>query len=136
MSNKFIEDDAAFKQYLEKYNGDKFAAVMDISKQARNLMKKYPNLLRDSQAISYVMSGNSPVIQVNEDNRRSNIDEILESVTSYVNDLDVLDCVKSSIHESLKHKHLIYDYKYVNDNFRMARIRILCNIAWDRILKS
>lgn len=127
-----------FNDY-ERAFGNRFAAIMYISKVARHRMNSVYNCITESQAISWVITGIEPEtlkfhLECRE--RRLNMDiTYAEDRLLYIEDKQVRDAVRLTVMSARESNYLIYNYKDVVDDFRQARVRILSNIIWDEMLK-
>lgn len=129
-------DNTKFNKYVEAL-GSTFAAIKYVSQIARKRCKSVHNCITESQAIAWVITGVEPKdvklyyrnLKLHKQRARLYKEERL----MYIEDTDVKDAVSFSIDQSRKVNHLIYFYKNVTDDCRMARVRILCNIIWDEL---
>lgn len=122
-----------FRELSDKF-GSAHAAVMYVVRAARKLAAKYDYIILDSEAISWVLTGERPKV-VNKyiqclDSRKTSDIAYIDDILSGVDDEEVCNCVKESIKESRSSNHLIYLYKGVLDDCKKARIRILTRIIW------
>jgi len=133
-----LNDVRCFDKYVEEYDGNRYAAVVRVCKDARALMRKYPNSISDKDALMYAASGK----KVDKSKLTSkciyyhSLDSILWDKLSLVSDTDVLKDVKLSIYESVNKKHLIYLYKNTKLDHKKCRVRVLCNIIWQEFVDS
>lgn len=126
-------DNSKFQDYVDNCNGNIYAAVNYVAKAARTRAETHNNIILHSEAISWVLTGETPqilndidVAQSNHSYALSYIDEVL----SCVDDSDVCECVRMSLKYSKKSNHLIYVYNGVPDTERQARVRILVRMIW------
>lgn len=132
-----IEERQVFNALAEKYKSP-YAACSIVSKQARKYAEDHNNIVLHSEAISWVMSGNKPKIldeySKNHKKYRSSVCiSVTQNVLELVNDVPVRNAVEVSIRNSRREKHLIYMYEGVCDMYRQARVRVLCNMIWNRL---
>ena len=116
-------------QHIAESFDSVYGATMYVAKAARRYAEKTNNRVLHSEAIDWVLTGETPEI-LNQSHRRaiSYIDDLL----SEVSDSLVCRSVRCSVYESIQTKHLIYRYIDVNDEPRRARVRILTNMIWYR----
>ena len=111
---------------LAKIHGP-FYATMQIAKNTREIAKSLEYRISDSEALSYAAQGMTPNPKDYPDKRLNRVKEYL----NYVDDIEVKSAVMKSYEQSLAKNNLVYDYKYVDDEPRKARVRIIMNILWD-----
>jgi hypothetical protein len=126
-----------FEEYVNRY-GSVFGACNAIAFKARKRAEATDNLVMHSEAISWVLSDVEPlIIQDFAQTRRKYCSSVCISVTQsvldLVNDTEVKDAVEASIKESRRKKHLLYIYKDISDIYKQGRVRVLCNIIWDKL---
>lgn len=132
-----LEEQQAFKQLADKC-GSPYAACNAISKKARQYAEKNNNIVMHSEAISWVLSGETPKIlndysKARRKHRSSVCVSITQEVLDLVNDTAVRHAVETSIRNSRREKHLIYMYEGICDEYKQSRVRVLCNIIWDKL---
>lgn len=124
-----------FEELVRLCNGNKFQAVKIISSKARILCDKYKPDLNESQAISWVLTGDKPEY-LDKCRTKRKLRESFYSkeseILSLVDDVDVKQSVKESISLSSKGRSLIYQYKDNLNEYQKARVRILTNMIWYR----
>lgn len=135
MSN-FWTDDEQFNRYVSNF-GSRFAAVVYVSELARIHAKRAHNRILESEAISWVLTGDKPQIlnnmeHANTSRSRLKLDYILDKLC-YVEDIDVRDAVYSTLKYSIQASHLIYVYNNIKDVYRQSRVRVLSNMLWDEL---
>ena len=127
-------DDKFFQKYIDKCDGNKFQAVRLVASLARSLSKKYDNKILDSEALTWILTGERPntIDENGSIKRKSCINNIsfMDDILSCVDDESVCESVRYSISESNKHKNLVYFYKGVPDECRQARVRVLVRMIW------
>lgn len=129
--NMSINDMSKFDTYIES-TGNIYSAVMAVVKDARNLSS---NGYTDTQALSYVLSGEVPKIRKHAaTSRKDRLESMIKDELCEVDDPDVCGAVEISLQKSTKKRYLVYDYQGVLDEPRQARIRVLTRIIWDKIL--
>ena len=135
MSNYWTNNEL-FDKYTEKL-GSPFAATVVIAAQARKRAEACGNRISHASALSWVITGEMPKELMHPSKRVSKkqqaINYVEDYIDTYVSDDDVAESVYKSIQESMDARHLIYFYKECLDIHRQARVRIICNILWDKI---
>lgn len=130
-------DNYIFDQYVQAL-GSKFAAIVYVSKLARQRAKSVDNCILESEALSWVLTGIEPLAvskwRKGLLNRKRLRDRYAEDRLMYVEDNDVRDAVALTIQESQRSSHLIYLYNNVKDESRQARVRILSRMIWDEMM--
>lgn len=126
-----------FDGYVATY-GSPFAACNAISQKARKYAEDNNNVIMHSEAISWVLSGNAPKIiaeyeRQNRKYRSSVCISVTQEVLELVNDESVKFAVETSIRNSRKQKHLVYMYENISDVYKQGRVRVLCNMIWDKL---
>lgn len=123
------------KQF-EICEGNKYKAVIYISKLARHRRKLVNYVITESEAITWVISGVKPDNLYNriKNNLKLKNDDVLPPYDRlvYIDDKDVVECVKISVKHS-KNNHLVYIYNEIKDKHRQARVRILTNMIVDEL---
>lgn len=114
-----------YKQY-EKSLGE-FEATMLMAKKAREISSSLSNRITYAQALDYAARGELPNPKDYPDHR---LDRVKDYIT-YINDIEIKSAIIASYEGSLAKDNLVYDYKYVSDEPRRSRIRIIMNILWD-----
>lgn len=133
----FWTNNSIFDKYVEAFSGDRFAAVMYISKIARRRMIRVNNCIHESDALSWITTGVEPEI-VKHWREFKKVDHValyIEDRLCYIEDAAVRNAVRDSISESQSIYHLIYTYNNIQDENKKARVRILCNMIWDEVEK-
>ena len=113
--------------------GSPYAAVNYVAREARKRMNSIEYPIQESEAISWVLTGEKPKAK---GRKRISFDyyiHILDDILSEVDDIEVCKSVRESYAESLKVHHLIYCYHTDLDDARKARVRILSNMVWYNI---
>ena len=66
-------DEKFFQKYLDICKGNRYQAVNLVASLARSLVKRYDNKILDSEALSWILTGERPsIIDDNGDLKRSN----------------------------------------------------------------
>lgn len=105
-----------------------YQATVQIAQIAREIASSLDYRIPWATALDYAARGELPDPKDYPDHR---LDRVKDYLTS-VNDVEVRSAVLSSYEQSLGKNHLIYDYTFVEDEPRRARIRIILNILWDK----
>ena len=104
-----------------------YLAVMQMAETSRLISGSLGNRVSYSTALDYAARNQTPDPKDFPDHRLDRVKEYL----TYVEDIDVRSAIISSYEQSLHKNNLVYDYKYINDEPRKARVRIIMNILWD-----
>lgn len=125
-------------QELQKaFGGNRYAVVRYVASEARKLMSKYNNVILESEAISWFLTGEIPKSIQNGEHlkpKRSQAISYTDEVLSYVTDKDVCHDVRSTIKHSRQISRLEFIYTCVKqDSGKQARIRILSRMIWAQI---
>lgn len=125
---------------LEDKFGNRFMAVINIADSARKEVNNSYGFLSGSQALAKVCVGYVPdKMKHNTKDPSSYLDRFLYEIDDYltqVSDESVKQAVRDSLTLSFKYHYLIYDYKEITQLERQSRVRILCNILWDKLLNQ
>ena len=121
---------------LQRNGMNKFEAINYVSSYARRLTSCYKDNISHKEALSWICDGIRP----------KNIDKIEEKLNiepfdpsnigkfmPYVEEKEIYDAVSLSISQSTQNHHLIYNYNKIDDENKKSRIRILCNIVWEKL---
>lgn len=127
-----FEEYKKFQEYASKFN-NVYSAINYIANQSRNLTKSTNNLILDSEAISWFLTGEKPSIlsdidKIKKQNRKKIVH--ITDILSYVDDISVCESAMTSLRVSKQAGYLIYVYKDVPDEDRQARVRVLTRILW------
>ena len=121
--------------------GSPYAAVRFITQESRKLTNKYNNCILDSEAISWVITGEKPksayeyekqialekrIQSISTKYIQSAVDECL----SYVDDAGVCKSVRTSIKASKQARHLVYIYIDLDNEWQHSRVRSLTRMIW------
>lgn len=122
---------------LEEGQLNKFEFINYISKVSRKLHDECHGVILESKCLEWALSGNRPQdiddrldMKKRRDDERWNPDNYV-----VVDDDQIRKAVKSSIAISRQNKHLIYCYEGL-DEYQSSRVRVVCNIVWDKIIKN
>ena len=118
--------------------GSPYGACNIISKKARQYAESTNNIVLHSEAISWALTGNTPKIldeykKQQRKHRSSVCVSVTQDILSLVNDTDVKSAVETSIRNSRRQKHLLYMYEGISDTYKQGRVRVLCNMIWDKL---
>ena len=135
--NTYIEC-KEFDKYVEAM-GSRFAAIMYVANVARHRRLAVHCCISEAQALSWVVTGVEPADIHLYYKARKRLKErkktYVEDRLLYIDDVQVRCAVQHSIELSRNNNHLIYEYDNVTDSCRQARVRILCNMIWDELMK-
>ena len=128
------------EDFVSKYNGNRFAAAVDLAQKARSLRIQYKYVISESEAISAVLSGSLPK-DINsrlerEKRNRSTLDNMVRETCCYLDDKDLCKALKSSIKLSKKLGYICYSYGDLQSSYKQARLRILVNQIWYEVLDN
>lgn len=126
-------DEKFFQKYLDICKGNRYQAVNLVASLARSLVKRYDNKILDSEALSWILTGERPsIIDGNGDLKRSNkvFISYMDDLLCEVDDEEVVEAVRYSIAESNRQENLVYLYKRVSEECRQARVRVLVRMIW------
>jgi len=104
-----------------------YLAVIQMAEEARSISGSLGNRVLYSTALDYAARNQNPDPKDFPDRRLDRVKEYL----TYVEDAGIRSAVITSYEQSLYKNNLVYDYKYINDEPRKARVRIIMNILWD-----
>lgn len=133
-----IADELDIKRF-EKLIGNRFKAVIYISKLARHRRELVHCVITESQAITWVISGIKPEGLYDCINNHLKLKNgvVLPPYDrlQYIDDKELVECVKLSVKYS-KITHLVYIYNEITDKNKQSRIRILTNMIVDELHKE
>lgn len=112
--------------------GGRYAAVQYVAKIAHQLVIKYNHCILDSEAIAWLLTGDTPrpiILQKYKKPKRDWAISYADDKLSSILDVEVKNAVKHSIESSRLNKQLTFVYDDVQD-IRQQRIRILTRILW------
>lgn len=123
------------EEYKHKFETS-FEAAVALSQNSRKLSESCENVVIGSDAIVWELTGVEPKLLRSKIQKKLNrISNTIKNHSDYINDSKVLDLVQKSIKESLKVKHLIYQCQD-EDKFTQSRVKIICNMIWEDLLRS
>ena len=125
-------DEKYFQRYVDACQGNRYQAVNYIASLARSLVKQYDNKILDSEALSWILTGERPDIIDDDGNLKPHKSTIsyMDDILSSVDDDEVVDAVKCSMLESKKQENLVYLYNNISESSRQTRVRVLVRIIW------
>lgn len=126
-------DEKFFQKYLDICKGNRYQAVNLVASLARSLVKRYDNKILDSEALSWILTGERPsIIDDNGNLKRSNkvFISYMDDLLCEVDDEEVVEAVRYSTAESNRQENLVYLYKRVSEECRQARVRVLVRMIW------
>lgn len=113
--------------------GSPYAAVNYLAKTARKRMSSIEYPIMESEAISWVLTGEKPEAKGRKHMSFNYNIHLLDDILSEVDDQEVCSSVRESYAASVKAHHLIYCYHTDLDESRKARVRILIKMVWHNI---
>lgn len=113
--------------------GSRYGAVNYIAQEARRRRSESDYTMLESEAISWVLTGNKPPTRA-----RSKVDistniSMVQDILSEIEDDNVRASVYASYKQSLKVGHLIYCYHESLDEGQQSRVRVLMKMIWYNI---
>ena len=123
-------------ELLQKNGMNKFEAINYVSSYARKLTAYYKDNISHKEALSWICDGIKPknIEKIESKLQVESFDPFkIEEFIPYVEDKDIVESVSLSINESTQEHHLIYNYNDIEDLNKQSRVRILCNIVWERL---
>lgn len=135
----YIDDYPRMKEFENLY-GNAFAAIIQVSDQARKEVDKSYHILSSSQALSYVLNQKIPhkMSKVTYNKRFTYADYMISQLEDDLKDIydeNLREAVKKSLYNSFKAGYLIYSYKNIDIPQKQGRVRILCKILWDKVIR-
>ena len=124
---------------LTDFYGSPFEAILQVSNCARAEVDKSYHLLSSSQALTYVLSKGLPdkFKKVKYNNHFTYADYLILQVEDDIKEIaneSIRESVRESLYNSFKIGYLIYSYKNVPLQ-QQSRVRILCKMLWDKVIK-
>ena len=104
-----------------------YLAVIEVAEDSRKISSSLGNRIPMGTAIDYAARDEVPNPKDYPNHRLDRA----KNYTDYMLDTAVRSAIISSYEQSLAKNNLVYDYKYVEDEPRKARVRIVMNILWD-----
>lgn len=122
-----------FNEIVSKFNGNRYQAVQYIQKQSRKLLEYTDNRITDSEAITWVLTGEKPDYEsrktFNEITAKYE-DAYVDEILCYIDDKQVCESIRLSISKSKKSKNLVYRYTKGLDESKKSRVRVVTRIIW------
>ena len=129
----FKSDNEHFNEIVSKFNGNRYQAVQYIQKQSRKLLEYTDNRITDSEAITWVLTGEKPDYEsrktFNEITAKYE-DAYVDEILCYIDDKQVCESIRLSIRKSDKSKNLVYRYTKGLDESKKSRVRVVTRIIW------
>lgn len=126
-------DNEHFNEIVSKFNGNRYQAVQYIQKQSRKLLEYTDNRITDSEAITWVLTGEKPDYEsrktFNEITAKYE-DAYVDEILCYIDDKQVCESIRLSISKSKKSKNLVYRYTKGLDESKKSRVRVVTRIIW------
>ncbi len=135
----FVNDYPRMKA-LEDLYGNKFEALLQVSNSARLEVDKSYHILNGSQALSYLLGGTLPskIGKISKSNNFKYADYLIKQIEDDLSDIydeQLRSAVHDSLYKSFENGYLIYEYKDIEIPQKKRRVRILCNMLWDKVIK-
>lgn len=131
----WVNDNEKMYDLIKKLNSP-YAACMYAAKKARNLQTDTNNVISESDALSWAISGIPPSnlekklkIKFTKDQDVKNSERI-DNILATIDEDYIRDAVLKSYRASVRSKRLVYDYANITDKHIRARIRILTKMAF------
>ena len=129
----FKSDNEHFNEIVSKFNGNRYQAVQYIQKQSRKFLEYTDNRITDSEAITWVLTGEKPDYEsrktFNEITAKYE-DAYVDEILCYIDDKQVCESIRLSISKSKKSKNLVYRYTKGLDESKKSRVRVVTRIIW------
>lgn len=129
------DDNQKMKDLVAK-TGSPYAACMYAAKKGRQLQKESYNVLSESAALSWAISGSPPKdieeriqSRMKQENVEIQESDKLENILSSIEEENIRIAVKNSYRASTRLKRITYDYNGIKDKGIRTRIRILVRMA-------
>ena len=127
----FKSDNEHFNEIVSKFNGNRYQAVQYIQKQSRKFLEYTDNRITDSEAITWVLTGEKPDYEsrktFNEITAKYE-DAYVDEILCYIDDKQVCESIRLSISKSKKSKNLVYRYTKGLDESKKSRVRVVTRI--------
>lgn len=121
-------------RYVDSFDGNRFAACKALSNDAISLMSKSKDAILESEAISWALSGDEPKDMKDRARQHMNLTirktAYMERLLGYVDEDDILDCVKESYAQSIRIGSLTFYYPKNLKKQDKTRVRILTRMCW------
>ena len=129
----FKSDSENFNRIVSKFNGNRYKAVQYIQKESRRLLEYTDNRITDSEAITWVLTGEKPDYEsrktFNEITAKYE-DAYVDEVLCYIDDKQICESIRLSISRSKKSKNLVYRYTKGLDDNQKSRVRVVTRMIW------
>lgn len=120
---------------IKKY-GSRYAAITQVANEARRLKESCYNVILDSQAVEWALSGIPPEnlaeaikTRVQKEEGISQEDR-LTSILNTIDEDDIRIAVRNSYNLSTRNKQIVFDYNGIKDRGTRTRIRVLTKLAF------
>lgn len=122
-------------ELIRRY-GSQYSATIHVAKKARQLKESCYNVILDSQAVEWAISGIPPENlgetikkRMKQEEGMSQEDRLLTILDS-IDENDIRVAVQNSYKLSEKNKQIAFDYNGIKDRGIRTRIRILTKLAY------
>lgn len=120
-------------EYTSQF-GNKFEAINRICKESRCLLDKYPGVLSESEAITWICTNKPPrLLNYKLAVKESKIDTVIkyaEDKCCEIIDDEIAKSVIDSIHLSQLNKYMCYEYNNLESEYKKSRVRIIVKMIW------
>ena len=126
------ENDRKLQEYISKF-GNKYIAIQQIMKDARDLSNDSEVQISDSQALSQIVSGKHNLdtsAKTKVSKNISYLDKLISARLEGVSNSYICESVRLSIESSTINSNLSYIYKGKLNESEKVRIRILTRMIW------
>lgn len=121
-------------RYIDAFDGNRFEACKAISNDAVHILKLSGDSIMESEAISWALTGKPPSNIEERPRQHMNLtirrSAYMDMLLSYVDDDDILDCVKESYAQSIRLGSLTYYYPVKLSKENKTRVRVLTRMCW------
>lgn len=123
------------EETLQKYNlktGNKFASIRAIAEDIRKHQADNNYIPTISESMTFILEGEEPKSISDYVAFHKRVDTVIEEDLEGVLSETVKEYVAKSIHNSIKHHKLIFEYPYNDDGYN-TKIRIHCRQIWNKL---
>lgn len=119
-----------FDKFNDQYN-NRFLSTMLIAKQARQNASECNYVIRDSEALTWAITGIEPKHIDNEALHELQKMNSPEDILNYVSDNKLVQSVQQSLKESKNIHKLLYVYNDLTEE-EQIRVKVLTNLIWKK----
>ena len=135
-AEQFHVEQEELAKLIAAFDGNRYSATMCLADGARTLLDRYNNQLLESEAITWLLTGDRPTHLRETPKRRKRYNWRKAWATDRLSDVldtEVKTAVIQTLRESMKYEDLEFCYCAIMDVERQARVRILSRIIWTAI---